>query len=1135
MSTEPTEHDGQIQKPVQAAERTSPLAHPSPTEGTGVFEPQAIGATGAYELGSTHKPLGQVSENQDAVHLSATGAFDPGGTVDPEHGRAITDLVGATGAFDPANSAAALDLFAGTQGQPAARCGRYVLKRFHAKGGMGEIWLAEDPAIGRSVALKRMLGRRADQQRRFRVEAQVTGQLEHPGIVPVHELGSNEEGLPFYAMKFVHGRTLQKVIKEYHKTKAKAGDRDVEQFRLLQIFISLCQTVAYAHSRGVLHRDLKPENVMLGPYGETLLLDWGIAKVIGQPEINPVEGDEAAFVHLEEPSSDTETQAGSVMGSPGYMSPEVAAGLNAEVDKRSDVYLLGSTLYEILTGKPPREGKSVLDMITQAQKQPPAAPRSLNPQVGKALEAICLKAMAMRKEDRYPSALELAEDVQRYVAGDPVSAYRDGFLARSWRWARRHRKALIRSGTALLVVGLVAFGIVKLREAEQRRVQERREAEQRRVQDAEEAERQRVEDVNEQKKLKAAAEQRQIEAERLKAEADRNAERLKELEQARVDLKEFRRLAEEARFYAATTDAVTENSPYFDPRAGETRARAALAIAGKWGPKLEKLPLTEEEAAVKNELYDLLLLAAQVKSQQSTEPQTAQEALTLLADAGRYRDPTRGYYRLRARVQSQLADKAKADEDQRRAEDAQTPTTALDHFLDGEQYRKDASVPAEGQAERKAWQSDRQRMAQAMEQYRQALAKNPDDYWSHFQRGRCFLSLGQFAEAVEALGACTALRPKAPWGYSVRGFALAQLKHYKEAEQDLDRAVGLDPEFLPSRLNRGVVYWNQGKQKEALADFDLVLQAPKDKRLVQAAFYRGQLYLQLGDTAKALADFDQVIADQLRIRPIYLYRARIHFAQGNDVRGLADLDAYLADNRPFDPRSWEAHGQRGRLLRLLYSELPSDVRQKPSGQALAMQALIQLEAAVKQGARSAAVFDDLGAMLELTGKVPEAVAAYGKGLELAPKDVKLLIKRGWANDQLNQRDEALKDFNAAAGIDAENAEAHTGIGYIRALQKLPPEAQRAADLALLHGADNYLILHNVACIHAALSQTGERQAAAHQDVAMALLRRAVKLWKQAGTGPNEIDQIKGDDTFKPLRERRDYRELIEGGSGPGMP
>src|SRR5581483_10894829 len=226
------------------------------------------------------------------------GAYQGDSTGSPAAGG---DLGGATRAFDEASTGSA----PAQEEAPPHSCGRYLLKRFHAKGGMGEIWLAEDPDIGRSVALKRMLTNRADQQRRFRVEAQVTGQLEHPGIVPIHELGINEQGQPFYVMKFVHGRTLQKVIDDYHAAKAKTGEREVEQFRLLQIFISLCQTVAYAHSRGVLHRDLKPENVMLGPYGETMLLDWGIAKVKDAPEEGRAEGDEA--VRINDGGSGTET------------------------------------------------------------------------------------------------------------------------------------------------------------------------------------------------------------------------------------------------------------------------------------------------------------------------------------------------------------------------------------------------------------------------------------------------------------------------------------------------------------------------------------------------------------------------------------------------------------------------------------------------------------------------------------------------------------------------------------------------------------------------------------------------------------------------------------------------------------
>src|SRR5262249_52416188 len=161
---------------------------------------------------------------------------------------------------------------------------------------------------------------------------------------------------PFYVMKFVRGSTLQQAIQDYHAAKPGSDIREVEQLRLLQVFIALCQTVAYAHSRGVLHRDLKPQNVMLGPYGETLLLDWGIATVKGAPEIVSDEGE--ASVQMSETGPGADTQAGMILGTPSYMAPEAAAGRSTEIDERSDVFLLGGTLYEILTGRRPRKEQS---------------------------------------------------------------------------------------------------------------------------------------------------------------------------------------------------------------------------------------------------------------------------------------------------------------------------------------------------------------------------------------------------------------------------------------------------------------------------------------------------------------------------------------------------------------------------------------------------------------------------------------------------------------------------------------------------------------------------------------------------------------------------------------------------------
>src|SRR5439155_2783673 len=172
---------------------------------------------------------------------------------------------------------------AGAGGGSGTATARFVLKKFHARGGMGEVWIAQDSAIGRVVALKKIRSGRETQADKFLHEAQITGQLEHPGVVPVHEVGVDATGQPYYVMKFVHGRTLKEAIDDYHKPAGpRAVAREVQFVQLLQVFIHLCQTVAYAHSRSVIHRDLKPDNVMVGQYGETLVLDWGLAKIVGE-------------------------------------------------------------------------------------------------------------------------------------------------------------------------------------------------------------------------------------------------------------------------------------------------------------------------------------------------------------------------------------------------------------------------------------------------------------------------------------------------------------------------------------------------------------------------------------------------------------------------------------------------------------------------------------------------------------------------------------------------------------------------------------------------------------------------------------------------------------------------------------
>ncbi len=324
-----------------------------------------------------------------------------------------------------------------TAGSALADGGRFRVLRPYASGGLGTVFVALDAALNREVALKQILPKHADDpesRRRFLIEAEITGRLEHPGIVPVYGLGTDDGGRPYYAMRFIKGDSLKEAIERFHADptlKNDLGRRSLELRSLLRRFTDLCNTIEYAHSRRVLHRDIKPANVIVGKHGETLVVDWGLAKPLGGKSEPRPEGEGDGAERSLMPSSGSgsaETLPGSALGTPAYMSPEQAAGELDQLGPRSDVYSLGATLYCLLTGKPPFEG-DVGEVLRKVKNGEFPRPRQLDARIDPALEAICLKAMATRPFDRYPSALALKDDIERWAADEPVAVYRAGSRA----------------------------------------------------------------------------------------------------------------------------------------------------------------------------------------------------------------------------------------------------------------------------------------------------------------------------------------------------------------------------------------------------------------------------------------------------------------------------------------------------------------------------------------------------------------------------------------------------------------------------------------------------------------------------------------------------------------------------------
>ncbi|CAG0953997.1 hypothetical protein ANRL2_00319, partial [Anaerolineae bacterium] len=349
---------------------------------------------------------------------------------------------------------------------------RYVVIREIARGGMGKVLEVEDADLRRSVALKvlrKELVNRRDLVERFLEEAQITGQLEHPNIVPVHEIGIDGKGNLYFTMKLVEGLGLNEIL-----NRLRAGDKDMLREwtmpRLLEMFLKLCEGITFAHSRGVIHRDLKPANIMVGRFGEVQIMDWGVAKIVTRSDRD---AHEKAVISDRMESSFGATMVGAIVGTPSYMSPEQAKGETDALGIDSDIFALGVILYELLCLRSPWTGKTsdeVLEQVRTYNPEPPSR-RNLDRAIAPELDDLALRCLEKDRSKRLATVRELMVNIRNYMEGRTMAAVKYSIGQLLGKWIARNRRSVLTIVLVLVaLIGGAAATVFYLRQMELERV-----------------------------------------------------------------------------------------------------------------------------------------------------------------------------------------------------------------------------------------------------------------------------------------------------------------------------------------------------------------------------------------------------------------------------------------------------------------------------------------------------------------------------------------------------------------------------------------------------------------------------------------------------------------------------------------
>jgi tetratricopeptide (TPR) repeat protein/tRNA A-37 threonylcarbamoyl transferase component Bud32 len=1046
----------------------------------------------------------------DAINLAPDSMIGEGAGLDGDH---------TVGQSDP-SAPALLVGWDRSQSDPTEPPGYKILEKL-GEGGMGVVYKARQQGLNRLVALKMIVGgsrARADLLARFRTEAEAVARLRHPNILQIYDIGE-VGGLPFLSLELLEGGDLDDRLAGTPQPCRQAAE----------LVATLARAVHAAHQARIVHRDLKPTNVRFTADGVPKITDFGLAK------------------RLESDSGQTES--GAVMGTPSYMAPEQARGQSKNVGPAADVYALGAILYEMLTGRPPFKGATPVETLRQVIDDDPVPPSRLVPRLARDIETVCLKCLHKEPRKRYDSALDLAEDLDRYRRGDTIQARRTPVWERGVKWTRRRPVAAMFVGLGLLTfLGLTLGGALFERYQRLRLVQrdERffRDEDRGMVlsdQADQASTREELEialnelgtfhpDVEADPRLglisaHVAAKRRSV-AERLHAISTREAAQEGE-RKARSRFQKFLALHEEAQLYASGLGVL-------DPadRAQKLRASAHEALvlyaqdprapdrAWTLAEPLPEALSPAEQTRVRDGCYDVLLILSQAVG--------PGEGLQMLERADRVRLEKTAAYHLRCAACLERAGDGAGRDRARRAAEPLKPVTALDYFLSGREL------------------AARGRFAEAIHLLETAAQRDLEQTSAHLLLAICYLKIQpqQLSAARTSVNACIRSHPDLVGLYLLRASIFGEegsqargkeaADAFEAAEADYRRALERKPtDAVRYSLlaSRGLLRLRSGRLDESVADLDAAIRLKPNQ--YQAHTTLGQVLLGRGGLAAAAAAFGRAIACQPEASVLAaLYRTRaLIFAPRRDLTpaqqdaALRDLEeairrepdaALKASDHVWRARLFLSCGQPDRALAASDAAVQL-VREDPQAHRVRMAALMDLkrydavlasaDAYLARGQPFAPIFEIRGLARVQRRDYSGAIADYSRALELQPESEparrsRLLNLRGWAYHFADAPKPALADFEESLGVEPNQSDALGGRGLARV--RLGQWRAAVADAeAALHQvratgagstiedarANDVQALSNAARIYALAVESAAQDVSRHGEQAVALYHR----------------------------------------------